>query len=635
MTALAGKPSPQALSIPQAHPRLWWTPARLARARKWCADNSFTPTEIWGYALCYVVNGDKKAGKTAVAALLEFTVPEAQLKGVASDVYRWTDWVPVVYDWCHAAMTEAQRKDVVKRYNTYVNILRQKDWGGPGMPGSNYFWGYFRNELNWAIATYYENPMAKTFLDFALQKRWRESFVPYAREAGAGGAPPEGSAYGQVMLSYPLVPLVTLRLLGQDPFAETNWFREAVYWLIHATTPAPTYRKGDPNPYYQLFPFGEDESGGGYPPVGQRPYLGDFLETTATEWSDRPVGRYARTWVNQVAAPRSCYVSAVSQGDKEGDWASLPLDYYAPGPRFLYSRNQWGPQATVVLLQLGRPGGSSYLHADAGTFQIWRNGRWLSKETTGYVLQFNGGSSNDTIAHNGLLLGGKGMARAWQEGEPEVLRLQCTPAFSYACVDLSKTYRASRDGNPVAEYDNPSAVHVVREFLFLRELETLVILDRVQTSAKDVDRTFLLHFPEEPAADEAGFLGVNEDQALRVISLLPAGVKHEVVDEGNFEGKHDAASYYQFRLELHHQGMVEGYFLNVLQGRDTNEADIKARLTEDKNLWTIRLEHPQRGQAMVVLNKGMNSAGGSVNGVPLLHRVQAIAVGEKGPAWGK
>ena len=37
--------------------------------------------------------------------LMNFTISQSELDGVASDNYRWNDWAPVVFDWCHDVMT--------------------------------------------------------------------------------------------------------------------------------------------------------------------------------------------------------------------------------------------------------------------------------------------------------------------------------------------------------------------------------------------------------------------------------------------------------------------------------------------------------------------------------------------------
>ena len=79
----------------------------------------------------------------------------------------------MVFDWCHDLMTPTQISTFMARYNYYTGEMIKKEWGGWGFYGNNYFWGYLRSELEWAVATYYENPWAQTFLYDALVTRGR------------------------------------------------------------------------------------------------------------------------------------------------------------------------------------------------------------------------------------------------------------------------------------------------------------------------------------------------------------------------------------------------------------------------------------------------------------------------------
>src|SRR5207248_5959130 len=126
---------------------LWFTPARLAQAQAWYAAHPFTPAggDEWGLALKYVLAGDQAAGAAAVTGLMGFTISQAELDGTASDNYRWADWVPVVYDWCHALLTPAQVSAFMARYNNYTSVLLAKAFGGPSDPSLNYYTGYWRN----------------------------------------------------------------------------------------------------------------------------------------------------------------------------------------------------------------------------------------------------------------------------------------------------------------------------------------------------------------------------------------------------------------------------------------------------------------------------------------------------------
>jgi hypothetical protein len=632
------------------HPRIWWTPDTLAQGQKWFAQHPFTPnnSDPWDNALRYVLTGETQYGLRAVQLLMNFTITQHELDGVASDTYRWGDWVPVVYDWCNAVMTADEQQTFMDRYNTYTDIIRQKPWGGPTMPGNNYYWGYFRNEVNWAIATWYENPMAQTFYDDALVTRWQNSFLPYATGSDLGGVTPEGSQYGRYMLEYTVVPFTTLKNLGRDLLQETNWYKEAVFNLISTTSPDRTHIKGDEMaPYFQTFPFGDDETFNGYPSAAQS-YYGDFMTMAANEWSDRPVGQYARHWLTQVQPPLSRYVAAVDPGGPGQDFGSLPVDYYAAGdPQFLYTRNQWGPQATTLLMQLGQGTRASHFHHDIGTFQVWRNGYYLSKESTGYSMQFNGGTDSQTISKNGILFGGIGEANAYADGPAQVLRLESSADYAYAAVNLLPTYRAHGSSQRERD-DNPYAGSIVREFLYIKPLETTVVLDRLASTdergpPENVVKTFLMHFPLPPQITDAhSVLAVNGTQALRLTSLLSPAPDFRVVDEGDFTGHHDDPAYYQFRLEENVSGTRDSYFLHVLQARDAGGADLALNLTEDATSWTVTLDHPTQGHATVVLNKGLDSLGGlvgySATGTPdlgpLRDSVEPIQVTDDGPAWG-
>ncbi|TMQ31489.1 MAG: hypothetical protein E6K70_22630 [Planctomycetota bacterium] len=235
-------PAPAAtngLTIPKDHPRIWWSPERLEQGRRWLAKTHLQPRadNVWDNALCYVLTRQKAYARPVITAMLAYQIPEERLRQESVDLYRWNDWFPVVFDWTYGAMTPDERQKPIEKYKGYVDGIRNKPWGGPKMPASNYYWGYFRNELNWAIATYHENPMAQTFLEHALSTRWQDSFLPFAAEQAKGGVPAEGTQYGRYMLQYPVVPFTTVRRLGRDLFRETHFYKEATLWLIYATTP--------------------------------------------------------------------------------------------------------------------------------------------------------------------------------------------------------------------------------------------------------------------------------------------------------------------------------------------------------------------------------------------------------------
>ena len=367
------------LNVPTGHQRLWWTPARIQTAQAWWANHSFVPApdDAYGNAFAYVMTGNTTYGNAAVNLLMGFSISDGEINSVASDNYRWTDCVPVVFDWCHDLMTPTQISTFMARYNYYTSKVINMTWGGPGFEGNNYYWGYLRNELNWAIATYYENPWAQTFLHDALVTRWQNGVLPYFAGLGKGGVPPEGSVYGLAMLQYPDVAFTTLGLMGYNIFSQTNWYKEAVFNTIYDTSLTPI------NSIWTQFSYGPDQRGL-QANANYQTYNGDFMTMMAEAYAGLPISRYAQQWLNNVNPGVDPWVAALNAGSSTLPFSNLPLDYYAPGEGWLYTKNTWASSGTSVLLQLGEGSGGDHLHQDAGTFQIYSGDQQVAPEHMSY-----------------------------------------------------------------------------------------------------------------------------------------------------------------------------------------------------------------------------------------------------------
>src|SRR5262249_2922619 len=140
------------------------------------------------------------------------------------------------------------------------------------------------------------------------------------------------------------------------------------------------------------------------------------------------------------------------------------------------------------------------------------------------------------------------------DGPAKVLRLESNSYYSYAAVDLSQVYRAHNSPYPARD-DNPYAGSAIREFIFIRPLDALLVLDRLSSSgtatvsAASVTKTFLLHVPNLPTVSGNSVTEINGNQTLVLTNLLTPAPNYNVVDEGAFTGWHDVASFYQYRIE--------------------------------------------------------------------------------------
>jgi hypothetical protein len=398
--------------------------------------------------------------------------------------------------------------------------------------------------------------------------------------------------------------------------------------------------------YYQLFPFNEDDSASGFP-VANSYYNTDFMTTMANLTAGTPLAGYIRQWLNNVGASTADFMyRATDAGGAARSLSNLPTDYYAPGGGFLYAKSDWTPQAMSLNFQLGVPSAVGHAHLDAGTFQILRNGYWLAKESTGYAVSIVGydgvgtASISSTLAHNGVLVNGRGQVTSWPIGAPNITRMESQAHYAFASVDLTPEYRSNKN----ATLDNAAVESVVRDFIYVRDLDALITFDRMASTSASDSKTFLLHFPNAPTISGNTVLGVNGDQALKLTTLVPAGQSApnmKVINETT--ATPDWSADYQYRLEETTTGQAQSYMINVLQARDVTGADLQISMTENSTSFTITLKDPATGKTAVVnLAKGMASTGGSfaysgtgtpTTPAPLTTTVQQVQASTDGVVW--
>ena len=289
----------------------------------------------------------------------------------------------LVFDWCHDLLSSDQRRMLVDRWNGVTDTLNRKEWGGPGLEGNNYYWGYLRNGLEWGIASFHENPRAAELIDHAVNERYRKGFVPFANGPGRGAVLGEGTQYGPYILRYATIPFVTAAQQGVDLWNASDFFKEAVFYLLHATTPAPTVGAAGGEPQLRGLPVQRRRevavrrlrraAGAGHVHAGGGRAMG----------RPAPVGAYARGWLAQVK-PR---VPDIGRPPRP---PSGRRGFHRPAARLLRDGAGFSTAATSGA---GRDGPAGAARPPAarrartrrlGKFQLWRAGRWLTRETVSY-----------------------------------------------------------------------------------------------------------------------------------------------------------------------------------------------------------------------------------------------------------
>jgi hypothetical protein len=760
--------STHGLAIPIDHPRLWWTPSRIAAAQNWAQSHqtylgnsgfaNFNINKAWQH----VVQGTDCAPVVAEEVAFLPSYGQTLTTAIGSDDVRaHSEHAMVVFDWCydqfgtsssvqtttsgavsttgqgisisiantagmfvgqdlvldsggnqetvivsaisgssvtaynvtkiHASGVPvvglSQKASFINNWNYWLGNVDQQSYGGLAFTQNNYFLGTLRNDIEWGIVSYGDNgsgagSIADNFLQSGLgavgevgsATRWT-AFKTAAAGFG-GGVPAEGTEYGSAF-GYPMVPFQSAQLMGRDVFNENDYFKQLMLWLVYGTTPAPTLNigGGSNNTAYMLFTWGDDEITANGGMLVTRNYWQDLANFSSNYFSNINVGMYARQWYNTVSADPNTlrldmFVASQDASPSALSFSNLPLDYYATGIQYAWLRSAWDTSSTAVMLQMGDAtvGNGQHSHKDYGSFSMWRGGRWLSRETTGYSNTIAGtpGISSSASQGNGSPFGhnvpiftnvalgqdsNSSFAIPTAHGPtPTVNRLETQSGYFYADVDLTGEYLWDTN-HP--QFNTGVVGHVEREFLYVRGLETLVVFDRIlagnQThpsaalTAAQVVTSSITHFETNPVAEDSNhFTSVNGNQVVRQTVLIPSSAVSRIINEQTCSGCD--AGIGQFRLEVDNSGAAQRYLMNVLQARSSSQANVTASLVDsvpaDPNAGTFTITlHPSTGSdTVIVFNKGQTSIGGSVNiggaGVtPLRLGVQTITYTDNGPQW--
>ena len=647
------------LTIPASHPRLFWNAAKLAQAQQWWTGHSYTPNytnpnpfDPYDTLLACELTNNQTWCDAQINWAVNLSATSCYQSSGCDPMRVNGEAVMLTYDWLYAQMTAAQRATIINNWNTWQNYPDTDDsWGNTGMPSSVDFAGGLRTDFSLGVATFGDNAAATSFIDYALNNRWAAE-VNFASPSGVvplgakgyGMPAQESSQHGQYFLDYHAVPLATSALLGRDLWQESSAFKAGVLQTIYDTLPTPTVSRG----LYDGWTWSDDDSwsagaglygGGGM----QSRYYGDFMMAAAQEFPSTAIGKVARQWINTVNPNIAPMWMAIDPGGSAQALSTLPLDYYASGPQFAYWRNNWNTNASSLFLQMGQSFGVGHTHFDVGNFQWFRGGSYLIRETPSYYTTIAGFNSVGTAdvssgyAHNVPLIGGlPGAVDSCTDSNAIVKRMESQSAYAYMDVDTSGTYtnNVCDPGRP--ERENLYAQHVEREFIFFRDIEMLLILDRLQADTPSRSKTFVSHCETSPVSiDGTHYTCVDGSQQASYSVLLPATPALTVVNEAA-NGATCASSECQYRLEVDDNSPIgtQSYFLVAIQGLNAGGTVLTPTVQDNGTSWAVTLD----ANHSVTLNKGMVSAGGSVTisgaTTNLRADAQTMTITDDGPVWG-
>lgn len=684
------------LNIPVGHPRLFWNAGRIATAQAWVKSTNYAglntqyvrSLDDYDMAFtCFTMSGAVATGACAQVITDALALSPSGTNGTGAgddNMRRNGEWIMLVLDWlapgCGRAqcLTSAQVTTLTDNWNLWQanqdNVIQT--WGNVGMPANNYFAGQFRNDFDFGVATYGNNASAVANLNYGLNGRWPD-LLNFVSPTGTGkngthgyalNSQEGGGEYGRYSLNYYALPLASSALLGRDMWTETTAFKSGVFQTIYNTMPTTTTSRS----MWDMFTWGDDENwqagaGCGYQshngPDGHggcgasSQYYGDFMQAAANEFPGTSVGKLARQWIATVNPAIGPIFLSVNPGGTTQPYPTMPLDYYSSGAQYMYSRSDWTTTGTSMLWQMGLyngdnvlsvPWGGGHSHQDAGTFQVFRKGVNIIRETAAYsetVAGYGGAGRMDAatgFAHNIPFVGGQASINVFggcSDGPGIVKRLETQPNYTFAVTDLTLTYEnhVCDSGHP--ERENPYVVSVVREYYYLRGISTLVIVDRLQTDVAKRSTTFVSHCETTPTVSSATVACIDGTQEALYTALVPAAPTIAIVTE-NANGAN--AANWQHRIEANNAnpGNVVSYNIYTIQLGDVSGFNALTPGVVDSSpgnpssgTFTITLD----ANDSLVINKGIASSGGTIKAAgstnTLATTVQSMTITDGGPVW--
>jgi len=395
----------------------------------------------------------------------------------------------MVYDWCRASMTTAQRtrwKDFGNQAVWNVWNHSQARWGTRTVPWSgwsvdnpvnNYYYSFLEATMLLGLATQGENDLADGWLTQFRTTKIENQLIPTFNADLVGGGSREGTGYGVAMKNLWQLYDWWERSTGERLAARSPHTLASIPWLLHAIVPtldriAPT---GDHARDEQALLFD---------------YHRDYLQKLAMLFPDERISGVVKTLLGQSSV-RQMSQHFMRYSDYIYDMVAItprPLTelstaYWASGTGSFSMRDDWTTTAAYANFICG-PLTESHAHKDQGSFVLFK-GTWLAYDAN---MDGRSGIEQEQKYHNTVRFetsAGAGINQAYDRS-CTMAALANNPGWAYASAQITPMYTAA-SGVTKSE----------REFVFIKP-STFVVYDRAQTSVANARHIFTMNFPAPP-----------------------------------------------------------------------------------------------------------------------------------------
>ncbi len=512
---------------------------------------TFTPAKIASahlarLALCYRVTGERKyleGARRWMAALAEWDpkgITSHNLKlpggGTGNDEgsMPMLERMSLAWDWIGDQLRPEEREGVLgvmtERGNQVLRLLKQQDF--LSHPFDNHSGRVIAFLGEAGIAFLGEIPEAESWLDYVI----RCYLTSYPGWGGDEGGWSQGMSYWSFYVYGHVNFLVALRGFSGTDLFQRPFYRNTGYLPVYFQ---PAYA-----------PQGGFGDGSYHPPseVGGilTHSLADIFRDSVLSWQASTV---ARAGEKNTSRWREWVMEDLYETLLEGrnpDTPAKPPDMldgsrYFPDIGWVAMHSNLGdPERDVwAAFKSSRYGSFSHSHADQNTFQLYAYGRALAIDS-GYYPSYGTPHDNywtrQTVAHNGVLINGRGQAvHRWEasgrielferHGLVTLVRGQAAEAYNVPQPDWIGRDWEKHLGKPAPSMD-PGLKSFERTVAFVsaRRRPILVVHDFLLADAPAVF-TWLLHAlnPMEPDESSGSVLIQDGDArvAVRLVSSVP------------------------------------------------------------------------------------------------------------------
>ena len=459
----------------------------------------------------YLIDGNEAEGRKAVEMALDFlrTVDFLKSQDVTRPMGETIYTGSIVYDWCHALISDEQKKEMIKYFEVIAGQMeigyppyRQTSTTGHGGEAQ-----LMRDLLSAGIATYDEYPV----LYQMTAGRFLSEFIEPRNFQYPSGRHHEGDSYGPYRYAWEVFSSwLFKRMVGIDVYDKTQG--DVLHGYLYLRRPDG-----------QMMRDGDTFLSGQYWSYARPMFMAGTYYKDSRLIGELMKENYQSVMKNQPML----WVLLFDPDVKPMPHNDLPLTRYRGGTvASMIVRTGWnlGLRSTAAVVELKGAGYhfNNHRHLDAGSFEIYYRGA-LAAEPGGYGrygTEYDFGYNKRSISHNVMLVYdpnekskrdvNDGGQRFPQNGNaPRLFEdmigkdyktgdilahdfgpNDMAPWYSYMEIELARAYTKK-----VEAY--------TRAFCFVRFDEpgrpgALVVRDRIRSANPDFKKTWLLHTLEKP-----------------------------------------------------------------------------------------------------------------------------------------